>query len=68
MAKSPCYDDITHTDCLGRHVGCRKTCTKWAEYEVAKHEEYAKRNEEFNGRALPNMKRINAHTRKYKRR
>ena len=40
---SPCYDVKTKTDCPNRKLGCRKDCTKWAEYEEMKSKVYAYR-------------------------
>ena len=39
MKRNPCFrskDD----QCANRHVGCRNTCAKWAEYEAEKNREY----------------------------
>jgi hypothetical protein len=49
MAKvpSPCYDELTKTDCPRRHSGCAINCPEWAEYEKQREEEYRRRAREL---------------------
>ena len=43
MAKAPCYNDETKTDCPRREAGCHSHCEKWKEYEALRNEEYRQR-------------------------
>lgn len=41
MAKSPCFNTITRTDCPNRHEGCAAQCPNWAKYTEERDAEYA---------------------------
>ncbi len=45
VGNQPC-----HKDCPERTWDCKLTCPKWAEYEAWKQEEYARRQEELQGK------------------
>lgn len=48
--KNPCYDEVNHKDCPGRHAGCAVDCPAWAEYERQRNMEYQKRHAETEAR------------------
>ena len=41
--KSPCFDDVTRTDCPDRHAGCAVDCEKWKAYVDERDKFYKKR-------------------------
>lgn len=45
VGNQPC-----HKDCPERTWDCKLTCPKWAKYEAWKQEEYARRQEELQGK------------------
>lgn len=43
---SPCYDEVTRTDCPKRTADCAKDCPKWAEHVKKREEIYEARLKE----------------------
>ena len=39
MTRPPCYDEIAHTDCQHRHVGCHADCEAYHKWMVIHNEE-----------------------------
>lgn len=62
--KNPCYDEVNHKDCPGRHTGCAVDCPAWAEYVRQRDAEYERRRAESDAKwAISNAieKRVEHH-------
>lgn len=67
MAKAPCYNTETKTDCPRRCAGCAVDCPDWAKYVAERDAEYQKRKDEMGLRAVINDSYSRRKTRYFKK-